>query len=75
MTPYRKRFVQLNLLLIGIVLTSMVAAVAVYMTRDYYHGLRATMEQVVAPLENFDQPPKKDPPREETGRRAAVLSG
>ena len=69
MTPYRKRFVQLNLLLIGIVLTIMVAAVAVYMTRDYYNGLRATMEQVVAPLENFEQPPKKDPPREENGRR------
>lgn len=69
MTPYRKRFVQLNLLLIGIVLTIMVAAVAVYMTRDYYHGLRATMEQVVAPLENFDQPPKKDLPKEDPSKK------
>lgn len=69
MTPYRKRFVQLNLLLIGIVLTIMVAAVAVYMTRDYYHGLRATMEQVVAPLENFDQSPQKDPSKKDPSKK------
>ena len=36
MSPYRKRFVQFNMLLIGIVLTIMVAAVAVYMVNDYY---------------------------------------
>ena len=57
MSGYRKRFVQFNMLLIGIVLTVMVAAVAVYMGRDYYTGLRSTMEQVVAPLHGFSQPP------------------
>ena len=55
MSDYRKRFVQFNMLLIGIVLTVMVAAVAVYMGRDYYTGLRSTMEQVVAPLHAFSQ--------------------
>ena len=57
MSDYRKRFVQFNMLLIGVVLTVMVAAVAVYMGRDYYTGLRSTMEQVVAPLHGFSQPP------------------
>ena len=53
MSAYRKRFVQFNMLLIGIVLTVMVAVVAAYMVRDYYSGLRSTMEQVVAPLRFF----------------------
>lgn len=57
MSDYRKRFVQFNMLLIGVVLTVMVAAVAVYMGRDYYTGLCSTMEQVVAPLHGFSQPP------------------
>lgn len=57
MSDYRKRFVQFNMLLIGIVLAVMVAAVAVYMGRDYYTGLRSTMEQVVAPLHTFSQLP------------------
>ena len=48
MSHYRKRFVQFNMLLIGIVLTVMVAAVAVYMVNDYRNSLRLTMEQVVA---------------------------
>ena len=61
MKDYRKRFVQFNMLLIGIVLTVMVAAVAVYMVRDYYTGLRRTMEQVVAPLGAFSQPPEGRP--------------
>ena len=68
MSPYRKRFVQFNMLLIGIVLTVMVAAVAVYMVNDYYNGLRLTMEQVVAPLRVFSQPPKGQPPEEGPGR-------
>lgn len=59
MSDYRKRFVQFNMLLIGIVLTVMVTAVAVYMGRDYYIGLRSTMEQVVAPLHAFSQPPSE----------------
>ena len=64
MSPYRKRFVQFNMLLIGIILTIMVAAVAVYMVNDYYNSLRVTMEQVVAPLRVFSQPPKGEPPRD-----------
>ena len=58
MSRYRKRFVQFNMLLIGIVLTIMVAAVAGYMIKDYYTGLRTTMEQVVAPLRSFSQAPQ-----------------
>ena len=42
MSPYRKRFVQFNMLLIGLVLTVMVCLVAVYMYRDYYFGLKTT---------------------------------
>ena len=61
MKDYRKRFVQFKMLLIGVVLTVMVAAVAVYMVRDYYTGLRRTMEQVVAPLGAFSQPPERKP--------------
>ena len=66
MSAYRKRFVQFNMLLIGIVLTVMVAVVAAYMVRDYYSGLRSTMEQVVAPLRFFSQAPEGKPNR--TGR-------
>ncbi len=61
MSQYRKRFVQFNMLLIGIVLTIMVAAVAGYMIKDYYTGLRTTMEQVVAPLRSFSQAPQGHP--------------
>ena len=68
MSPYRKRFVQFNMLLIGIVLTVMVAAVAVYMVNDYRNSLRLTMEQVVAPLRGFSQPPKGEPPEDPRGR-------
>lgn len=70
MSPYRKRFVQFNMLLIGIVLTIMVAAVAVYMVNDYYNGLRVTMEQVVAPLQGFSQPPKGKPPRDKSDQES-----
>ena len=57
MSQYRKRFVQFNMLLIGIVLTVMVGIVEGYMVRDYYTGLRVTMEQVLAPLRSFSQMP------------------
>ncbi len=53
MREYRKRFVELNMLLLGLVLLVMMAAVAFYMYRDYYSDLRATMEQVVEPLAAF----------------------
>lgn len=62
MTEYRKRFVQFNMLLIGLVLTVMVCLVAVYMYRDYYSGLKTTMEQVVAPLKAFPSAPKSEKP-------------
>ena len=65
MSAYRKRFVQFNMLLIGIVLAVMVAVIAGYMTRDYYTGLRETMEQVVAPLRFFSQPPEGRPEKPE----------
>lgn len=71
MSQYRKRFVQFNMLLIGIVLTIMVAAVAGYMIKDYYTGLRTTMEQVVAPLRSFSQVPQGHPtgaPKSQTDR-------
>lgn len=65
MSPYRKRFVQFNMLLIGIVLAVMVAVIAGYMTRDYYTSLRETMEQVVAPLRFFSLPPEGRPEKPE----------
>lgn len=65
MSAYRKRFVQFNMLLIGIVLAVMVAVIAGYMTRDYYTGLRKTMEQVVAPLRFFSLPPEGRPEKPE----------
>lgn len=58
MREYRKRFVQLNMLLIGVVLLLMVAVITVYMYRDYYNGLRVTMERVVEPLSSFSAPAK-----------------
>jgi histidine kinase len=65
MSAYRKRFVQFNMLLIGIVLAVMVAVIAGYMTRDYYTSLRDTMEQVVAPLRFFSLPPEGRPEKPE----------
>ena len=62
MSAYRKRFVQFNMLLIGIVLTVMMLAITVYITRDYYTSLKGTMEQVVAPLRFFSQPPEGSRP-------------
>ena len=69
MTEYRKRFVQFNMLLIGLVLTVMVCLVAVYMYRDYYSGLKTTMEQVVAPLKAFPNAPKSEKPSDQGGTR------
>ena len=50
MKAYRRRFVLFNMLMVGVVLTAMVAGVAVYMYRDYYDSLHDTMAQVVKPL-------------------------
>lgn len=62
MKAYRKRFVQLNMLLIGAVLLLMAVGVAVYMYRDYYDGLRIAMEQVVRPLDLFSPSSKYNSP-------------
>lgn len=72
MTEYRKRFVQFNMLLIGIVLTVMVCLVAVYMYRDYYSGLKSTMEQIVAPLNAFPSAPKSEKPFEKPGGQSGA---
>ena len=72
MTEYRKRFVQFNMLLIGLVLTVMVCLVAVYMYRDYYSGLKSTMEQVVAPLNAFPNAPKSERPSEKPGGQSGT---
>ena len=72
MTEYRKRFVQFNMLLIGLVLTVMVCLVAVYMYRDYYSGLKSTMEQVVAPLKAFPNAPKSERPSEKPGGQSGT---
>lgn len=53
MKAYRRRFVLFNMLMVGIVLTAMVAGIAVYMYHDYYNGLHDTMEQVVKPLNSL----------------------
>lgn len=58
MSGYRKRFVQYNMLLIGIVLTIVMGTVAVYSARESYMRVRMTMEQIVTPLQNYSQPPK-----------------
>ncbi len=50
MRAYRRRFVLFNMLMVGIVLTAMIAGVAVYMYHDYYNSLQDTMTQVVKPL-------------------------
>lgn len=66
MSGYRKRFVQYNMLLIGIVLTIVMGTVAVYSARESYMRVRMTMEQIVTPLQNYSQPPKdksKDKPK------------
>lgn len=75
MKEYRKRFVQLNMLLIGAVLLLMVALILVYMYRDYYDGLRATMRQVVEPLNAFSQPPRPLAPRPSDGREDGRRDG
>lgn len=82
MKTYRKRFVQMNMLLIGAVLLIMVGVIAVYMYRDYCDSLRTTMEQVVEPLDSFSAPAKnmeqrpvelmppsgpQEPPKQENG--------
>ncbi len=48
---YRRQFVALNMLLVGIILVSALIAVTVYTYRDYTDELKRTMKQVLEPLE------------------------
>jgi len=47
---YRKRFIQLNLALVGAMLLLMLLTIGGYMAVDYYDGLRNAMKQVVQSL-------------------------
>lgn len=71
MKEFRKRFVQMNMLLIGIILFAMMAVIAVYMNHDYRKNLRITLEQVVEPLDSFPMPPESgtSPDRQTTAER------
>jgi len=69
MNAYRKRFIQLNMCLIGSMLFLMLLSVGVYMTVDYYRELHNAMKQVVEPFKSVSAPMKrlrteKDEPRE-----------
>lgn len=55
MKQYRKRFVQLTMFLIGLVLFLMMGIIAVYLYHDYYNGLQTTMAQVVEPLGSLSE--------------------
>lgn len=81
MKEYRKRFVQLNMFLIGAVLLLVVAVIAVYMCQDYYEGLEATMQQVVEPLDSISEPSGSsgrqtdEPKRSSSGKSASGKGG
>ena len=47
MKTYRRRFIELNMLMVGVVLTIVFVVVGVYMTNTYYNDLRMTMEQIL----------------------------
>ena len=61
MKTYRKRFIELNMLIVGLILTAVLSVVGVYMTKSYYNDLHMTMEQVLTPLERFDKPMEDRP--------------
>lgn len=80
MKAYRRRFVLFNMLMVGVVLTAMVAGVAVYMYRDYYDSLHDTMAQVVKPLsalsgETADADPDDTADNSAAGNTPTVDSG
>lgn len=77
MKAYRRRFIQLNMLLVGIVLLLVVTLLGGYLYHNAYRELRMTMEAVVRPLDavaslredkifpgSFD-PPAPRPPRDD----------
>lgn len=80
MKAYRRRFALFNMLMVGVVLTAMVAGVAVYMYRDYYDSLHDTMAQVVKPLsalsgETADADPDDTADNSAAGNTPTVDSG
>lgn len=68
MKTYRRRFIELNMLMVGVVLTVVFVVVGVYMTNTYYNDLRMTMEQVLTPLVRFDKPMENRPVRKDDNR-------
>ena len=69
MNAYRKRFIQLNMILIGGMLLLMLTAVGIYMAVDYYKELRNSMKQVVRSYDTeifySQQQPQREPPKQE----------
>ena len=65
---YRRQFILLNLCLVGAVLALMLILVGVYMYHDYYGELKATMIEVIRPLNSpmFSGAEPAPPPRGET---------
>lgn len=61
---YRKRFIILNMALVGTVLIAVLAALGAALCRNHYSELKSTMTQVVEP---FDKPDDKFTPIEEWG--------
>ncbi len=58
MKEFRRRFVQLNMLQIGIVLLLMMILLTVYLYRDYVRSLQLTMRQVLEPMEMLSDLPE-----------------
>lgn len=55
MKDYQKKFILLNMILIGAVLLSILIAVNVYLYHVYYTGLQSTMIQLVKPFDSFSE--------------------
>lgn len=60
MKAYRKRFVELSMLQIGIVLSVVIVLIFAYTVNNYYHDLHTTMEQILMPLQHFERFDTKD---------------
>lgn len=86
MTAYRRHFIRLNMLLVGVVLLIALALVGVYVMRNEYANMRQTMLETLEPFrgENGsfsytpdgdapdDRPPQ--PPKQETAESAPAFS-
>ncbi len=72
MKAYRKRFIELNMLMIGTVLTIVLLVIGFYMVNNYYDDLHMTMEQVLTPLERFDKPIEDKPIKKSDGRENII---